>query len=84
VPRFEWAGAVVKMGAGAGNRQLALPLEPTAPVPELPEQTDWERMLADYRHTSVSIGVHPLELLRPQQRAGRLRRKHWWRLDMQR
>jgi error-prone DNA polymerase len=22
-------------------------------------------MLADYRHTSVSVGVHPLELLRP-------------------
>jgi len=25
-----------------------------------------------------------LEVLRPQQRAGRVRRKHWWRLDMQR
>jgi error-prone DNA polymerase len=48
-----------------GNRQLALPLEPTAEVPELPEQTSWERMLADYKHTSLSVGVHPLELLRP-------------------
>ena len=48
-----------------GNRQLALPLEPTAEIPELPEQTSWERMLADYRHTSLSVGVHPLELLRP-------------------
>jgi error-prone DNA polymerase len=45
--------------------QLTLPLEPTAETPELPGQTDWERMLADYRHTSVSVGVHPLELLRP-------------------
>jgi error-prone DNA polymerase len=50
---------------GGGARQLALPLEPTAALPELPAQTDWERMLADYKHTSVSVGVHPLELLRP-------------------
>jgi error-prone DNA polymerase len=48
-----------------GNRQLALPLEPTAVIPELPEQTSWEKMLADYKYTSVSVGVHPLQLLRP-------------------
>jgi error-prone DNA polymerase len=51
--------------AGGGNRQLTLPLEPTAPVPELPPQTDWEEMLADYGTTGLSIGPHPLELLRP-------------------
>jgi error-prone DNA polymerase len=56
--------------AGAGNRQLALPLEPTAVIPELPEQTSWERMLADYKHTSISVGVHPLQLLRPHLPAG--------------
>jgi error-prone DNA polymerase len=54
--------------AGNGNRQLALPLDPTAETPELPAQTDWERMLADYKHTSVSVGVHPMELLRPHLR----------------
>ncbi len=48
-----------------GSRQLALPLEPTSEIPELPRQTDWEVMLADYKHTSLSVGVHPLELLRP-------------------
>jgi error-prone DNA polymerase len=48
-----------------GDRQLALPLEPTSEVPALRPQTDWELMLADYRHTSVSVGRHPLELLRP-------------------
>jgi error-prone DNA polymerase len=48
-----------------GNRQLALPLDPTAVVPELPGQTPWEQMLADYKHTSLSVGIHPLELLRP-------------------
>ena len=36
-------------GSGGEERQLALPLDPTAETPELPEQTDWERMLADYR-----------------------------------
>jgi error-prone DNA polymerase len=55
---------------GGGNRQLALPLEPTAEIPELPEQTPWEKMLADYKHTSLSVGVHPLHLLRPHLPAG--------------
>ncbi|HEY3962266.1 MAG TPA: hypothetical protein VGL84_07040, partial [Gaiellaceae bacterium] len=55
---------------GGGSRQLALPLEPTAEIPELPAQTSWERMLADYKHTSLSVGVHPLELLRPYLPAG--------------
>src|SRR5262249_59399061 len=53
-----------------GNRQLALPLEPTAEIPALPEQTPWEKMLADYKHTSLSVGVHPLQLLRPHLAAG--------------
>src|ERR671923_2008901 len=53
------------VGAQGAERQLALPLEPTSEIPELPEQTPWERMLADYRTTSLSVGVHPLELLRP-------------------
>ncbi len=56
-------GATPRSAAGPG--QLVLPLEPTAETPELPGQTDWERMLADYKHVSLSIGVHPLELLRP-------------------
>src|SRR5438067_2528160 len=68
-PRREllWRLGVTARGetVSGGNRQLALPLEPTAEIPELPEQTPWERMLADYKHTSLSVGVHPLELLRP-------------------
>jgi error-prone DNA polymerase len=52
-------------GARGAERQLALPLEPTSEIPELAEQTPWERMLADYRLTSLSVGLHPLELLRP-------------------
>jgi error-prone DNA polymerase len=52
-------------GSGGEEKQLALPLDPTVETPALPEPTPWERMLADYRTTSVSVGVHPLELLRP-------------------
>jgi error-prone DNA polymerase len=52
-------------GSGGEERQLALPLDPIAETPELPEPTVWERMLSDYRSTGLSVGVHPLELLRP-------------------
>jgi error-prone DNA polymerase len=68
-PRREllWRLGVTSRGetVSGGNRQLALPLEPTAEIPDLPVETPWERMLADYKHTSLSVGVHPLELLRP-------------------
>jgi len=63
--RLGLAPRSVSVGAGGDERQLTLPLAPTSEIPELPEQTSWERMLADYRTTSMSIGVHPLELLRP-------------------
>jgi error-prone DNA polymerase len=52
-------------GSGGEESQLALPLEPTAKTPPLREQSAWDRMLADYRTTSLSVGVHPLKLLRP-------------------
>jgi error-prone DNA polymerase len=55
----------VSVGGGGSERQLALPLAATSEIPELAEQTPWERMLADYRLTSLSVDVHPLELLRP-------------------
>jgi error-prone DNA polymerase len=63
--RLGLAPRSVSAGAGGAERQLALPLAPTSGIPELAEQTPWERMLADYRLTSLSVGVHPLELLRP-------------------
>jgi error-prone DNA polymerase len=53
-------------GSGGEARQLTLSLDPTAATPELPKQTPWERMLADYRLTSLSVGTHPLALLRPR------------------
>jgi error-prone DNA polymerase len=51
-------------GSG-GEEQLPLELSPTAETPPLRDLTRWERMLADYRHTSMSIHTHPLALLRP-------------------
>ena len=59
-------------GSAGEEKQLALPLDPTAAVPALREQTPWERMLADYRTTSLSVGVHPLTLLRPHLPEGTL------------
>jgi error-prone DNA polymerase len=52
------------------ERQLALPLDPTAETPELAEPTEWEEMLANYRRTSLSVDVHPMELIRPHLPAG--------------
>jgi error-prone DNA polymerase len=53
-------------GSAGKERQLALPLSPTVATPPLPEQSLWERLLADYRSTGLSTGVHPLALLRPE------------------
>ena len=47
----------------ARGTQLALPLEGEAPA--LPEMTAWQRLLADYGSTRITLGDHPLELLRP-------------------
>src|SRR5829696_1119120 len=44
--------------------QLALPLEPQE-GPELRALSAWERMLADYGSTGVTLREHPLELMRP-------------------
>jgi len=52
-------------GTEGEMKQLPLELEPTAETPALRDLTPWERMLADYRHTSMSIETHPLALLRP-------------------
>ncbi|MGZ8716088.1 MAG: helix-hairpin-helix domain-containing protein, partial [Gaiellaceae bacterium] len=59
-------------GSGGTEKQLALPLDPTVATPDLPDPTVWERMLDDYRTTSLSVGVHPLELMRPHLPAGTL------------
>ncbi len=47
-------------GTEGEMKQLPLELEPTTETPALRDLTRWERMLADYRHTSMSIETHPL------------------------
>jgi error-prone DNA polymerase len=54
-------------GAGrkaAGGTQLALPVEPPQP-PELEPLGEWGKLIADYRSTGLTLGRHPLEMLRP-------------------
>jgi error-prone DNA polymerase len=45
--------------------QLSLPLDPHE-GPELRALSAWERMLADYGSTGVTLREHPLELMRPE------------------
>ena len=59
-------------GTGGAAKQLTLSLDPTAETPPLPDLTRWERMLADYRETGLSVGTHPLALLRPHLPPGTL------------
>jgi error-prone DNA polymerase len=54
--------------AGTGRRheagtQMALPLE-TPAVPPLKPLGDWEEMIADYRSTGMTLGEHPMALMR--------------------
>jgi error-prone DNA polymerase len=46
-----------------GGVQLALALDLPAP-PALRELSEWESMLADYRTTGLTVGTHPMALLR--------------------
>jgi error-prone DNA polymerase len=49
--------------------QLSLPLDVPA-APELRELEPWESMIADYATTGLTLGRHPMALLRPQLPAG--------------
>jgi error-prone DNA polymerase len=47
------------------TRQLALALPTEQDMVQLPDMTDWERMVADYGLLGLSPSYHPLKLLRP-------------------
>ncbi len=49
--------------------QLALPLPLPAP-PGLRALDSWERIVADYTSTGVTLGEHPIEVLRPELEEG--------------
>jgi error-prone DNA polymerase len=79
--RLAWAGACDELCDGSRRRalwelgvavpgyetdggvQLALPLDIEAP--ELRQLDAWERLVADYGSTKVTLREHPLELMRP-------------------
>jgi len=44
--------------------QLAMPLD-GSPTPPLPPLGPWERVVADYRSTGMTLDRHPMELMRP-------------------
>src|SRR6185312_7133585 len=48
----------------SGGTQLALPVESPEP-PELEPLGEWGELIADYRSTGLTLGRHPLEMLRP-------------------
>ncbi len=51
-------------GGGGGATQLALPIEPPEP-PALEPLGAWGKLIADYRSTGLTLGKHPMKLLRP-------------------
>jgi error-prone DNA polymerase len=60
--------------AGTGVRheegtQMALPLEPPE-APALRPLEEWERVIADYRSTGLTLGPHPMALMRDGLDAG--------------
>jgi error-prone DNA polymerase len=64
-PALWEAGAVAQATPSDDGAQLSLPLD-GSPTPELPSLGPWERTVADYRTTRMTLGTHPMELLRPQ------------------
>jgi error-prone DNA polymerase len=60
-----WRVGVTGSGRTSGGAtQLALPIEPPEP-PELEPLGEWGRLIADYRSTGLTLGRHPLAMLRP-------------------
>jgi error-prone DNA polymerase len=57
------AGGVAHALRTDEGAQLALPLD-GAPTPPLPALGPWDRVVADYRTTGMTLDKHPMELLR--------------------
>jgi DNA polymerase III alpha subunit len=59
-----WQLGVVGARPPAPAVQMSIPLE-SPPTPETIEQLDsWQTMIADYQSTGISLGAHPMSLLR--------------------
>jgi error-prone DNA polymerase len=62
-PALWEAGGVARASRTDDGAQLALPLD-GSPTPPLPPLGPWDRIVADYRTTGMTLGRHPMELLR--------------------
>jgi error-prone DNA polymerase len=76
---WEVGGAGVGVRRG-GDVQMALPLEPPR-APELEPLDDWGRTIADYRSIGMTLGEHPLALMRDGLAAEILRSTDLEKLD---
>ncbi len=62
-PALWEVGGAARATCGDDGAQLALPLD-GSPTPPLPQLGPWERIVADYRTTGMTLGNHPMELIR--------------------
>ncbi|HEY6638715.1 MAG TPA: DNA polymerase III subunit alpha [Solirubrobacterales bacterium] len=62
-PALWEAGGAARASRTDEGAQLALPLD-GSPTPPLPALGPWDRIVADYRTTGMTLGKHPMELLR--------------------
>jgi error-prone DNA polymerase len=62
-PALWEAGGIAGASRTDEGTQLALPLA-GSPTPPLPALGPWDRIVADYRTTGMTLGKHPMELLR--------------------
>ncbi len=62
-PALWEVGGSAHASRGEDGAQLALPLD-GSPIPPLPQLGPWERIVADYRTTGMTLGKHPMELIR--------------------
>ena len=64
-PALWEAGGAALAARPDGGAQLALPLD-GSPTPPLPPLGPWDRVTADYRSTGITLGEHPMSLMRGQ------------------
>ncbi len=59
-----WRVGVARASRAPTRGQLSLPL-PVPLAPPLRELSEWDAVVADYASTGITLGTHPIELIRP-------------------
>ncbi len=76
-PALWEAGGSARAARTDDGAQLALPLD-GSPTPPLPQLGPWERIVADYRTTGMTLGRHPMELIRGEPACARCSPARAW------